>query len=178
MLLLPVDPFSGLEILRARYNAGRQPSEDVPGWALSWQLTRKDEFAQHAVAELKKMLPLREGTSRSYTKFVGVALAFDWLYEHPAFESALKDQIADELLSATETLLKGPDLRTPEQSSYHNYVLRYLAIVAFSIAAVRSHPKTTARCAGWQLSRVYGLFPDYARADGDACGAGTHDDRE
>jgi len=149
MLLLPVDPFSGLDILRARYNAGRRPSEDVPGWALSWQLTKKDEFAQRALAELRKMLPLKEGSSRSYLKFVGVTLAFDWLYEHPAFESALKDQIADELLTVAETLLKGPDLRTPEQSSYHNYVLRYLAIVGFSLAAARSHPKTTARCAEW-----------------------------
>ena len=40
---------------------------------------------------------------------------------------------------------KGPDLRIPEQSSYHNYVLRYLAIVGFAIAAARTHAQTAER---------------------------------
>ena len=79
-------------------------------------------------------------------KHVATALAFDWLYEHPAFDANLKDRIAGELLGTAENLLKGPDLKIPEQSSYHNYVLRYLGIAGFGVAAAKTHPKTAERC--------------------------------
>jgi hypothetical protein len=52
LLLLPQDPFSGLTLLRARYEAGHLPSDDLPGWALSWQLTQKGDFAQRALTAL------------------------------------------------------------------------------------------------------------------------------
>jgi hypothetical protein len=87
-------------------------------------------------------------------KYVALALAFDWLYEHPAFERSLKDKIAGELLDGAESLLKGPDLRIPEQSSYHNYVLRYLAIVGFAIAAARTHAQTAERSGTWDCGET------------------------
>lgn len=145
LLLLPIDPFSGLDVLRARFKSGLRPSDDLAGWALTWQLTKEDAFALRAIDALRGALPIKEGSSRSWMKYVALALAFDWLYEHPAFEKSLKDKIAGELLDGAESLLEGPDLRIPEQSSYHNYVLRYLAIVGFAIAAARTHAQTAER---------------------------------
>jgi hypothetical protein len=146
ILLLGSDPFSGLNILRARYESGVRPSEDLPGLALSWQLTGRDEFADRAITELRKLLPMKEASSRSWIQYVSGALAFDWLYKHPSFDGRLKDRVANEFLDAADKLLQGPDLKIPEQSSYHNYLLRYLAIVSFSLAAARTHPGTAQRC--------------------------------
>jgi hypothetical protein len=49
-------------------------------------------------------------------------------------------------LDGASTLLAGPDLAIPEQASYHNYALRYLATVSFALAAVRTHPGVADRC--------------------------------
>ena len=155
LLLLPTDPFSGLDVLRARFESGLRPSDEPAGWALTWQLTKEDAFARRAIDALRGA-PIKEASSRSWMKYVALALAFDWLYEHPAFERSLKDKIAGELLDGAESLLKGPDLRIPEQSSYHNYVLRYLAIVGFALAAARTHAQTAER------SRELGLRAERA----------------
>src|SRR5260221_9738970 len=148
LLLLQNDPFSGLGLLKARYDSGRRPSDDTPGWSLSWQLTKKDEFAERAIAGIRAALPtLPKGSpSRSWAQFVSFSLAFDWLYEHPSFDAVLKDSLANALVDGAATLLSGADLGIPEQASYHNYVLRYLAIVSFSLAAVRTHPSVAERC--------------------------------
>src|SRR5438067_5123587 len=148
LLLLQNDAFSSLGLLKFRYNSGRRPSDDIPGWSLSWQLTKKDEFADRAIAGIRAALPTlpRESPSRSWTQFVSFSLAFDWLYEHPSFDLALKDSLANALVDGAATLLAGADLRIPEQASYHNYVLRYLAIVSFSLAAVRTHSGVAERC--------------------------------
>jgi hypothetical protein len=115
MLLCAEDPFSGLGLLKARYASGRRPSEDIPGWALSWQLTKGEEFAERAIAGLRAMPALpKDSASRWWMQFVGVSLAFDWLYEHPAFDAKLKDQIAGGLVDAAGTLLARPDLSQPE----------------------------------------------------------------
>jgi hypothetical protein len=148
LLLLAQDPFSGLTLLRARYEAGHRPSDDLPGWALSWQLTQKDEFAQRALAALHKSaeLPRGKGT-RYWTQFAAQSLAFDWLYNHPGFDTVLKDRLANALLDSASSLLAAPDLANPNQASYHNYTLRYLAIVCFALAAVRGHRSTESRSA-------------------------------
>ena len=54
LLIAERDAFTGLRLLNARYAAGLRPSEDMEGWALSWQLTRKDIFAERALAEMNK----------------------------------------------------------------------------------------------------------------------------
>jgi hypothetical protein len=147
LLLLQDDPFSGLDLLKARYDTGRRPSADFPGWSLCWQLTKKDEFAERAIAAIRAVPGLPKGSpSHSWMQFVSLSLAFDWLYEHPAFDATLKDSLANGLLDGASTLLAGPDLSIPEQASYHNYVLRYLAIVSFALAAVRAHPSVADRC--------------------------------
>ena len=146
LLLLPQDPFSGLTLLRARYEAGHRPSDDLPGWALSWQLTQKDEFAQRALTALRASTEFPQGkATRYWMQFAGQSLAFDWLYDHPSFDAALKDRLANGLLDSASKLLAAPDLAIPEQASYHNYTLRYLAIVCFALAAVRGHRNTESR---------------------------------
>ena len=149
MLLLGNDPFSGLNLLRARYASGRQPPEDVAGWALRWQITRKDEFAERAIAGLESTLARsNDKASRVWMNHVGMALAFDWLYGHRAFAAKLKDQIAETLLDNTVKLFALPDLAIPNLTSYHNYVSRYLAVVSFAMAAVGQEPSVAERCKG------------------------------
>jgi hypothetical protein len=146
LLLVQNDPFSGLGRLAARYAAGRRPSDDIPGWSLAWQLSKNNDFAERAIAGIRAMPGLAKNSlSRSWMQFVSLSLAFDWLYDHPAFPPALRDSLANELLDGASTLLKGPDLSIPEQASYHNYVLRYLVIVSFALAAVGAHPSVRDR---------------------------------
>jgi Heparinase II/III-like protein len=140
LLLLRDDPFSGLKVLKARLEAGLRPSEDIPGWALSWQLTRRNEFAGRAIAAIRALPPAPKGSaSRYWMQTVGLSLAFDWLYDHPAFDAALKDGMANRLVDSAAAVLAVPDLSIPEQASYHNYTLRYLAVACFALAAVRGH---------------------------------------
>jgi len=138
--LLGNDPFSGLKVLKGRLDAGQRPSEDIPGWALTWQLTRKNEFGARAIAALRALPPAPKGSaSRYWMQAAGLSLAFDWLYDHPAFDATLKNNIANRLADGAAAVLALPDLSIPEQASYHNYTLRYLAVACFSLAAVRGH---------------------------------------
>jgi hypothetical protein len=146
LLLLRDDPFSGLRLLQDRYDAGRRPSDDIPGWALSWQLTKQNDFADRAIAALRVLAgPPKGPPSRMWMQIVGLCLAFDWLYEHPAFDAALKDSLANGFVDSASSLLAAPDLAIPEQASYHNYTLRYLATVSFALAAVRGHRSVVER---------------------------------
>ena len=53
LLIAEADPFTGLPLLKARYAAGRRPSEDMEGWALTWQLTGEESFAERALTEMR-----------------------------------------------------------------------------------------------------------------------------
>jgi hypothetical protein len=115
LLLLRDDPFSGLKVLKTRLDAGLRPSEDIPGWALSWQLTRRYEFAERAIAAIRALPPAPKGSaSRYWMQTVSLSLAFDWLYEHPAFDAALKDSIANRLVDSAAAVLAVADLSIPE----------------------------------------------------------------
>src|SRR4051812_17857801 len=96
MMLGARDPFSGLDILRMRFAAGRRPSDDIAGTALSWLLSGQKEFGEKCIAALRTST-LPEPGSRSWPIYAGHALAFDWLYEFPAFDETLKDNIAKQL---------------------------------------------------------------------------------
>lgn len=135
MLLGVTDPFCGLDILRVRYAAGRKPSTDMAGNALSWLVTGQGHFAQEALAEMRRTAPPAPG-SRGWLPIAGWALAFDWLYDHPAFDDALKDRVAKQLLDAAITMAATPDIRNPEQASFHNYTTRFLGLTTFAICAV------------------------------------------
>ena len=141
LLIAASDPFAGLHILKARYAGGRRPSEDMEGWALSWQLTGNREFAERALAEMRKGSITNKGkASQNWVAYTRWALAFDWLFEYPGFDRALKDRIAGEMKAGAEKMLATADFKDPSQYTYHNYALRYLSLAAFATAVLDGYP--------------------------------------
>src|SRR5258708_2517394 len=121
LLIAETDPFTGLPLLKARYAGGGRPSEDMEGWALSWLLTGKDEFADRALAEMRSRHLVTGGkSSRSWVDYASWSLAFDWLFTYPGFDAALKDRVVGELSAGVATMLATPDFADPSQFSYHN----------------------------------------------------------
>src|SRR6266576_4182535 len=95
LLIATSDPFTGLSLLKTRYAAGRRPSEDMEGWALSWQLTHDDTFAERELAEMRtKHVAAKGKPSRSWVEYSRWSLAFDWLLPYRGFDRALKDRVA------------------------------------------------------------------------------------
>jgi len=138
MLLGATDPFCGLDILRMRYAAGHRPSDDIAGNALSWLLTGNDDFAKKSLAVMQTTA-LPAAGSRSWPTYANWALTFDWLYECPAFDQALKDRVAKQLLDGATTMAATPDIKHPEQASFHNYTTRFLGLTTFALCAAAKH---------------------------------------
>jgi hypothetical protein len=158
LLIAETDPFTGLSILKSRYAAGRRPSEDITGWALSWQITKQKDFAERALAEMKsKHITATGKPSRVWIDYARWALAFDWLLEYPGFDRATQDRIAHELMDGAASMLSTPEFQDAGQLSYHNYATRYLALAAFTSAAVEGHASCDARCATWKTQVSKGL---------------------
>src|SRR6266487_4640932 len=110
LLIAESDPFTGLELLKLRYAAGHRPSDDLTGWALSWQVTRQKDFAERALAEMKaKHITATGKPSRAWIDYTKWALAFDWLLEYPGFDQPQKDRIANELMDGAAAMLATPD---------------------------------------------------------------------
>src|SRR5438270_6218879 len=146
-LIAEEDPFTGLALLKTRYAAGRRPSNDVLGWALSWRLTGQNTFADRTLAELRpKRLPAEGKASRTWLDYARWALAFDWLFDYPAFDRTLRDRIAHELVDGASAILTSPAFADPSQVEYHNYDLRYLALAVFPLAAVEGYADFDERC--------------------------------
>jgi hypothetical protein len=147
LLVAEKDPFSGLDLLRARYAAGARPSDDLPGWALSYLLTGDEAYAKRALAALPDtQLHGAKGSNR-YLVFLRRSLAFDWLYRYPGFDAALKDKLAAELVDGAAQMLALQSLADPAQASYHNHTARELALAAFALWAVEGHPSVEERAA-------------------------------
>ena len=93
--------------------------------------------------------------SRAWIDYTKWALAFDWVNEYPGFEQKHEDRIANELLDGGAAMLATADFADAGQLSYHNYATRYLALAAFTSAAVDRYPGCGARCDTWrtQVSR-------------------------
>jgi len=138
LLLGAQDAFCGLDILRARYAAGRRPSDDLAGNALSWLLTRQDAFAQKSLDEMRRSELPKPG-SRTWLTYSNWALAYDWLYEHPAFDVPVKDRVAQQLLDGATIMAVTPDLKHPEEAAFHNYTTRFLGLSTFALCAVTKH---------------------------------------
>src|ERR1043166_9139803 len=49
MLIGENDPLTGFKVLRARYDAGARPPDDMDGWALTYLLTGDESFAKRAL---------------------------------------------------------------------------------------------------------------------------------
>ena len=143
LLIAEADPFTGLSLLKARYAAGRRPSEDMEGWALSWQLTGDKTFAEGAVAAMRtKHVTAGGKPSRSWVDYARWSLAFDWLLTFPGFDRALKERVAGELKDGAAAMIATADFSDPGEMSYHNYALRYLALAAFTTAAVEGYSES------------------------------------
>ncbi len=140
LLLADADPFTGLSLLKTRYAAGRRPSEDMEGWALSWLLSGDEAFAERAVVEMRKKRVAANGKpSRSWVDYARWSLAFDWLFAYRGFDRALKERVAGELKDGAAAMIATPDFSNPGEMSYHNYALRYLALASFTTAAVAGY---------------------------------------
>jgi hypothetical protein len=147
LLIAESDSFSSVEALKAKYAAGERPSDDLPGWALSYVLTGDEAFARRAVDEMRRVRIATSGGSNRYLDYLRRALAFDWLYDSSAFDAALKDQVAAELLAGAERMVALQSLADPAQASYHNHSMRELALGTFAVAAVEHHPSVAAKAA-------------------------------
>ena len=147
MLIGKDDPFTGLQILRARYAAGMRPSDDLPGWALTYLVTGDESFARRAAGEMRRSHPPELVGSRTYMDYIRWSLAFDWLYDYQGFDVALKDRVAGELLKAAERMMQDPALAEPSLVSFHNYTVRYLTLATFALTAIEGHPSTESKAA-------------------------------
>src|SRR5581483_7050560 len=145
MLIGEKDPFTGLQILRARYAAGMRPSDDLPGWALTYLITGDKTFARRAVDKMRRSHVPEKVGSRTYMAYVRWSLAFDWLYNYPEFDAALKDRVAGELLNGAERMLQDQSLSDPAIVPFHNYSLRFLTLATFALTAIEGHPSTEAK---------------------------------
>jgi hypothetical protein len=112
----------------------------MEGWALSWQLIQDDTFAERALAEMRtKHVAAKGKPSRSWVDYTRWSLAFDWLLPYRGFDRALKDRVAGELKDGAAAMIATPDFSDPGELSYHNYAVRYLALAAFTTAAVEGY---------------------------------------
>jgi hypothetical protein len=147
MLIAERDAFSGLPALRAKYAAGERPSDDLPGWALTWALTGDEAAARQALENLRADPPDRQKGSNRYLRTVRRALAFDWLYGYAGFDAALKDHVAADLVEGAAKMLALQSLADPSAASYHNHTARELALAVFALSAVEGHAAVEARAA-------------------------------
>ncbi|HEX5603572.1 MAG TPA: SGNH/GDSL hydrolase family protein, partial [Pyrinomonadaceae bacterium] len=140
MLIGENDPLTGLKVLRARYEAGARPPDDIDGWALSYLLTGDETFARRAVQKIRETHTPEQVGSRTYPEYVKWSLTFDWLYNYPGFDNELKDRVATELLRAAEKMLQDQSLKEVQLAMYHNYTVRYLTLAMFALTAIEGHP--------------------------------------
>ena len=172
LLIGESDPFTGLPTLKARYAAGRRPSDDMEGWALSWRLTGQESFAERAVAKMRTEQISKGGrASRQWVDYARWALALDWLQGYRGFDTKLQDRIAQELQDGAAKMLATPDFADPAEYSYHNYSLRYLALAAFATAGIEGRPSAEKYYKDWrnQVARCFANILDisnFATPDG------------
>ena len=147
MLIASADPLTSLATLKVKYTAGERPSDDLAGWALSYLMSGDETFARRAVDEMRRVRLPQASNSRPYLEYVQRALAFDWLYDCPLFDAALKDQVAVELLAGATRIAALQGLADPAQASYHNHSIRELALATFAVTAIEGHPSTAVQAA-------------------------------
>src|SRR5512139_4011510 len=70
LLIAEADAFSGLAALKAKYAAGERPSDDLPGWALSYVLTGDEGFARRAIDEMRRVRIAGGGGSNQYLDYL------------------------------------------------------------------------------------------------------------
>lgn len=145
------DPFTGLALLKTRHQLGMRPSDDMEGWALSWQLSGDRTFADKALKAMRtNRLSKGVRPSRSWIDYARWSLAFDWLFDYPEFEQTLRDRIATELMDGAATMLATEDFADPNAFSYQNYSARFLCLPSFVAAALQGYSGCANRCEAWR----------------------------
>jgi len=151
LLISTTDPFTGIDLLKTRYQLRMRPSDDMEGWALSWQLTGDKSFAEKALNWMRSNHIVKGiKPSRSWADFARWSLAFDWLFDYSGFEETLRDRIATELMDGATTMLATEDFADPGTFSYHNYAARFLSLPAFVSAALQGYTGCRNRCEAWR----------------------------
>jgi len=162
LLIGKTDPFTGLVLLKSRYQMGMRPSDDMEGWALSWQLTGDKGFAEKGLNAMRRNHPAKGARpSRSWMDYARWSLAFDWLSDYPGFEQTLRDRIATELMDGATTMLATEDFADPSVFSYHNYAARFLCLPSFVSAALEGYTGCRNRCEAWREGHK--VFHQYSR---------------
>jgi heparin/heparan-sulfate lyase len=145
------DPFTGLALLKTRHQLGMRPSDDMEGWALSWQLSGDRTFADKALKAIRtNRLAKGVRPSRSWIDYARWSLAFDWLFDYPGFEQTLRDRVATELMDGAATMLATEDFADPNAFSYQNYSARFLCLPSFVAAALQGYSGCANRCEAWR----------------------------
>src|SRR6185503_13715214 len=70
MLISERDPLTGYKILKARYDAGTRPPDDIDGWALTYLLTGDETFAKRAVQKIRETHTPEQVGSRTYPEYL------------------------------------------------------------------------------------------------------------
>ena len=169
ILLLPDEPFSGIGVLKGRLDAGQRPSEDMPGWALSWQLTRKNEFAERAISAMR-VLPSapKDSASRSWMHVVALSLAVRLALRASGVRCLTERKPCEPPRGQRRGGAGFARPGYPTLASYHNYTLRYLAVASFALAAVRGHRSVLGRSRhyesmlSWRLT-IFSKPPNWLR---------------
>ena len=154
MLVTPKDPFSGLDLLHARYLAGARPSNDISGLSLSWLLTGDKSFADKALGEMVTTGMPAKPSSANWVQYANWALAYDWLYQYRDFDSKLKDRFATQFADVAADMIARPELNPPAQTSFQNYPTRYLGLAVFALCAASKHGTQDPRIADLKLKTV------------------------
>ena len=151
LLITSKDPFTGIPLLKNRHDGGMRPSDDMEGWALSWLLTKDDQFAERALAAMRTNHIGKGGKpSRSWVDYARWSMVFDWLYNFRGFEDNLRARIATELMDGAAAMIGTPDFADPNSYSYHNYAVRYLSLPAFVSVALDGYSGCSKRCTAWR----------------------------
>src|SRR4030095_1767973 len=70
MLIGERDPLTGYKLLRARYDTGARPNDDIDGWALTYLITGDESFAKRAVQKIRDTHTPEQVGSRTYPEYV------------------------------------------------------------------------------------------------------------
>ena len=174
LLVTSTDPFTGIALLKTRYDKGMRPSDDMEGWALSWLLTKDEQFAERAIAAMRSGHVSKGGKpSRSWVDYARWSIVFDWLREFRGFDNELRTRIASELMDGAAAMIATPDFQDARSYSYHNYSLRYLALPAFVSVALDGYSGCSSRCTAWR-EKITACFANVLETTGFATPEGSY----
>ena len=106
--------------------------------ASKWIVTGKDRYAEKAVALLAKAKIRNTADSGYYSNVWRYALAYDWLYTHPAMTDAIRTHIENAIVKVLEADLADLDGGGPSMWHGRN---QYANNCLISVLSLSHHPK-------------------------------------